>query len=217
MILRRNLSILIVKKKNKLEEFKKVAGYLKDKNICFFFEDDDSERIMHSSSKENNEQNLDKDYITPDELKSQTKNPIDLVISLGGDGTVLRISSLFPWKVPPVVSFNLGTLGFLPAFSFSQFTSVLDKLLPIFKEMKRYQQLDSLNQRNIAPFSLLNRMRLSCALINSFNGERKQSDFQIMNEVTVHRGHNVQLGHIETFVNDNYLTDAMVSNICFLF
>ena len=42
---------------------------------------------------------------------------IDLVITLGGDGTILHASSLFKsGAVPPVLSFSMGTLGFLLPF-----------------------------------------------------------------------------------------------------
>ena len=44
-------------------------------------------------------------------------HPIDLVITLGGDGTILHASSLFKTgAVPPVLSFSMGTLGFLLPF-----------------------------------------------------------------------------------------------------
>ncbi len=39
---------------------------------------------------------------------------IDFVVALGGDGTLLRVSSLFDaGAVPPVLGVNMGTLGFL--------------------------------------------------------------------------------------------------------
>jgi NAD+ kinase len=38
---------------------------------------------------------------------------IDFVTCLGGDGLILHASNLFRTSVPPVVSFNLGSLGFL--------------------------------------------------------------------------------------------------------
>ena len=42
---------------------------------------------------------------------------IDLVVTLGGDGTILHASSLFKsGAVPPVLSFSMGTLGFLLPF-----------------------------------------------------------------------------------------------------
>jgi NAD kinase len=41
---------------------------------------------------------------------------VDFVVTLGGDGTILHVSSLFNGRVPPIVSFSMGTLGFLLPF-----------------------------------------------------------------------------------------------------
>jgi NAD+ kinase len=41
---------------------------------------------------------------------------IDFVITLGGDGTVLYASWLFQQNAPPIIPFNLGSLGFLTVF-----------------------------------------------------------------------------------------------------
>jgi NAD kinase len=204
------LSLLIIRKNNILTEFKKVADYLKQKDYRFYYEDEQDGSMRRLANNANS---------SVTRLNEGEECPqIDLVICLGGDGTVLRSSSLFPGKVPPILSFNLGTLGFLPAFSFRHFESVLDHLLPIFNQLNQSNQLDTQSASlNIAPFSLLHRMRLSCSLTNSLNGEIKKSGFQIMNEVAVHRGHNVQLGHIDTFINDNYLTDAVVRIRCTYF
>jgi len=38
---------------------------------------------------------------------------VDVVVCLGGDGTLLWASSLFPRAMPPVISFSMGSLGFL--------------------------------------------------------------------------------------------------------
>ncbi|KCV71902.1 hypothetical protein H696_01311 [Fonticula alba] len=46
---------------------------------------------------------------------------IDLIVTLGGDGTVLRASSLFPRHMPPVLPLRLGTLGFLTPHSVGSF------------------------------------------------------------------------------------------------
>lgn len=57
----------------------------------------------------------------PDLVSFDAKDPldehIDVVIALGGDGTLLHVSSLFQQAVPPVLSFALGSLGFLMPFS----------------------------------------------------------------------------------------------------
>ena len=44
---------------------------------------------------------------------------------LGGDGVILHASNLFRSAVPPVVSFNLGSLGFLTSHSVSFFKSII--------------------------------------------------------------------------------------------
>jgi NAD kinase len=50
-------------------------------------------------------------------IAGQGAEKIDLVITLGGDGTILHASSLFKvGAVPPVLSFSMGTLGFLLPF-----------------------------------------------------------------------------------------------------
>ncbi|KAG9995960.1 ATP-NAD kinase, partial [Aureobasidium melanogenum] len=53
----------------------------------------------------------------------------DLVITLGGDGTVLFTSWLFQRIVPPVMSFSLGSLGFLTNFQFNQYKHQLDRIM----------------------------------------------------------------------------------------
>jgi len=53
-------------------------------------------------------------------------NMFDFVITLGGDGTVLYASWLFQRIVPPVLSFALGSLGFLTKFDFEDYEETLD-------------------------------------------------------------------------------------------
>ncbi len=49
----------------------------------------------------------------------------DFVITLGGDGTVLYASWLFQRIVLPVLSFALGSLGFLTKFDFDDYQKIL--------------------------------------------------------------------------------------------
>ncbi|KAG1785535.1 uncharacterized protein HD556DRAFT_1249668 [Suillus plorans] len=53
----------------------------------------------------------------------------DFVITLGGDGTVLFTSWLFQRIVPPVLSFALGSLGFLTNFDFADYQAVVDSAI----------------------------------------------------------------------------------------
>jgi NAD kinase len=55
----------------------------------------------------------------PKDDTRSSQHEIDLIITLGGDGTMLHVSSLYdrPGVVPPVLSFSMGSLGFLTPFS----------------------------------------------------------------------------------------------------
>ncbi|KAI1637603.1 ATP-NAD kinase-like domain-containing protein [Biscogniauxia mediterranea] len=48
---------------------------------------------------------------------------VDLVTTLGGDGTILRAASIFSLheSVPPILSFSMGTLGFLGEWKFDEY------------------------------------------------------------------------------------------------
>ncbi|KAI0403342.1 ATP-NAD kinase-like domain-containing protein [Xylaria palmicola] len=50
-------------------------------------------------------------------------NKVDLVATLGGDGTILRAASLFSLhsSVPPMLSFSMGSLGFLGEWKFAEY------------------------------------------------------------------------------------------------
>ncbi|RFU26216.1 hypothetical protein B7463_g10121, partial [Scytalidium lignicola] len=56
---------------------------------------------------------------TPSDLLSK----VDMTTTLGGDGTILHASSLFSTSlhVPPILSFSMGTLGFLSEWKFTEY------------------------------------------------------------------------------------------------
>ncbi|BHF71064.1 hypothetical protein SprV_0401411800 [Sparganum proliferum] len=53
----------------------------------------------------------------------------DLVICLGGDGTLLHVTSIFQNTVPPILSFYMGSLGFLTPFNFEHFAQITRQIL----------------------------------------------------------------------------------------
>ncbi|KAH0588745.1 hypothetical protein H2248_004552 [Termitomyces sp. 'cryptogamus'] len=82
---------------------------------------------------------------------------IDLVVTLGGDGTILHASSLFSaGAVPPVLSFSMGTLGFLLPFHIDDFAKALESVF-------------------LGKATILNRMRLACTFYNK-DLEKKGND-----------------------------------------
>ena len=126
-------------------------------------------------------------------------HPIDLAITLGGDGTVLHLASLFKQDepMPPVVSFAMGTLGFLTPFKTSMVKSVLSRLLwppwegePVFATL---------------------RSRKQCEV---YWGGKLQRVHRVLNECTVDRGASPQVVMLECFVDGRHVTtvhaDALI-------
>ena len=62
-----------------------------------------------------------------DEMCRARPHTFDFIVTLGGDGTVLYASWLFQRIVPPVLSFSLGSLGFLTKFDYENFRQTLTK------------------------------------------------------------------------------------------
>ena len=54
---------------------------------------------------------------------------VDFVVCLGGDGVLLHASMLFKHSIPPLISFNLGSLGFLTNHDFRHFRANLSDVI----------------------------------------------------------------------------------------
>lgn len=120
----------------------------------------------------------------------------DLLISIGGDGTILHAVSRFLSYVPPVLSFSMGTLGFLLPFDFSGFKSVLQLVLN--------------NESRV-----LKRSRLQCHM--KHNGINSAPDVHrmnpAMNEISLHRGSEENMITLDIFVDKELLTNTTADGI----
>nr|XP_031861297.1 uncharacterized protein CI109_003269 [Kwoniella shandongensis]KAA5528369.1 hypothetical protein CI109_003269 [Kwoniella shandongensis] len=125
-----------------------------------------------------------------------------LVLTLGGDGTILHVSNLFSQgECPPVLSFSMGSLGFLLPFHIDALASALENTLT-------------------GPVSVLNRMRLACTPVAA-NGEIVDrctkavgdAGWQVMNEVTLHRGRHGHLTVVDAFFDGQHLTEAVADGL----
>lgn len=54
---------------------------------------------------------------------------VDFVVCLGGDGLVLHATHLFGCAIPPIISFRLGSLGFLTPHEFDDMREHLDNVI----------------------------------------------------------------------------------------
>lgn len=62
-----------------------------------------------------------------EEINAQT--PLDLVLSVGGDGTILEVSRYLQKNKAPILGLNSGRLGFLSQLSFSDFHQAIEEIV----------------------------------------------------------------------------------------
>jgi NAD+ kinase len=133
----------------------------------------------------------------------------DFVITLGGDGTVLYASWLFQRIVPPVLSFSLGSLGFLTKFEFDDFRSTLGTAFEkgvtvslrlrfegtVMRSQRRKYVAEGGGEMDAEEAERKEKAR---DLVEELIGEEKDDDhthrpdgtFEILNEIVVDRGPN---------------------------
>jgi NAD+ kinase len=92
---------------------KELTVYFKKKNIDCLFEDVAARKLRRNRS------------IPREQLPGQ----VDLVVVLGGDGTLLSIAHLAALKNVPVMGVNLGSLGFLTEVPLDEMYLTLDSYL----------------------------------------------------------------------------------------
>ena len=133
----------------------KISDWLKDKNI----------KVKNISYKLN-------------------KNPkVDFIISLGGDGTMLRISRLVSKYSIPVMGVNMGTLGFLTDTDIKNVFNSLENILSNGIEYEERMMLD--------------------IEIATKNGTVKTT---ALNDCVIRSIYNGRLTSIDSFINKKFLS-----------
>jgi NAD+ kinase len=142
-------------------------------------------------------------YWNPD-LCWETPEIFDLVLTLGGDGTVLFTSWLFQRIVPPILSFALGSLGFLTNFQFEQYKAALNKIMT-----------DVGMRVNL-------RMRFTCTVYryqkNAAEGSPSHIEaeqFEVLNELVIDRGPSPYVSNLELYGDNNLLTVVQADGCIF--
>lgn len=155
----------------------------------------------------------------------------DFVMTLGGDGTVLYASWLFQRIVPPVLSFALGSLGFLTKFDFAEYQ---DTLTTAFKQgvtvslrlrfegtVMRSQRAKKLSLQDGANVDEEEAQR-SRDLVEELIGEERDDEhthkpdgtYEILNEIVVDRGPNPTMSYTEIFGDDEHFTSVLADGVC---
>lgn len=157
----------------------------------------------------------------------------DFVVTLGGDGTVLYASWLFQRIVPPVLSFALGSLGFLTKFDYDEYQETLTKA---FREgvtislrlrfegtvMRSQEKKKRLAGNGGSEGDESPNTNESRDLIEELVGEEKEDEmthrpdgtYEILNDIVVDRGPNPTMSSTEIFGDDEHFTSVQADGIC---
>ncbi|NWG04527.1 MAG: NAD(+)/NADH kinase [Syntrophaceae bacterium] len=109
---------------------------------------------------------------------------VEMVIVLGGDGTLLSVARLVGDHRVPILGVNLGGLGFLTEITLEELYRVLDKVI----------QGDFITDERVV---------LNASVIR--RGER-MAEFLVLNDAVINKGALARIIDIETTINGEYLT-----------
>ena len=112
----------------------------------------------------------------------------DMLIALGGDGTMLAAARMVGEHQIPILGVNLGKLGFLAEVSVEEMCACIDSIVR-------------------GDFRIEDRMVLTARTAND------GKVFYALNEIVVDRGSSARVIELETFVNDEFLVTYAADGI----
>ncbi|KAF3930146.1 hypothetical protein ABW19_dt0208517 [Dactylella cylindrospora] len=130
-----------------------------------------------------------------------------LTVTFGGDGTILHAASLFSTSpvVPPLLSFSLGSLGFLGPWKFANYKAAVDA---VWRNKARV-----LRRSRIKMQVFKDNQPLYGDMWPNDTGDNQENGIWAMNEVNLHRGGNPHLAVVDVFVEGRFLTEAVADGI----
>lgn len=115
--------------------------------------------------------------------RSQIPSLADVIIVLGGDGTMLSVARLVGEKGIPILGVNIGGLGFLTAVQRGEFYEVLEKVLA-------------------GECSVEERIMLTACVIRH---SECIAEYIVVNDVVVNKGALARIIDLETYIDNNYV------------
>ena len=155
------------------------------KDIFVFFKKNNVELIIESAFLEMlYEKNIIHETYPTFSSHNELDSSFDMLISIGGDGTILRAATLVRNSGVPILGINAGRLGFLATVQKEKIDSFLQFVID-----KKY----SISKRTL--------LSLDCSPENEAIHEINFA----MNEITVSRKDTTSMITIETYLNDEFL------------
>ncbi|KAL9615967.1 MAG: hypothetical protein Q9160_009111 [Pyrenula sp. 1 TL-2023] len=165
----------------------------------------------------------------------------DFVTTFGGDGTILHAASLFATShnVPPILSFSMGTLGFLGEWKFAEYKRAFrevytaglaiqdrpklnrDNAVEADADSSRWSSVQGKSMGSTRGARVLIRNRLKVGVFAadgtpiraSRTTKSHHNDLHAMNEVIIHRGKDPHLAIVEVYVGGRFLTEAVADGM----
>lgn len=110
--------------------------------------------------------------------------PLDLVVVLGGDGTLLKAARLYGAQGAPILGINLGGLGFLTEITLEEFYAVLEMVIR-------------------GEFQTESRMMLTAEIVRRGHVLAPTS---FLNDLVINKGALARIIDLETSIDDFFLT-----------
>jgi len=108
----------------------------------------------------------------------------DLVVVLGGDGTLISVARLIGAHEVPILGVNLGSLGFLTEITLDELCASVDRYLS-------------------GDYKISDRIMLHVAVVR--NGSIIEEK-RVLNDLVINKGALARIIDLETTINGNYLT-----------
>ena len=115
--------------------------------------------------------------------KKEMAAKADLIISLGGDGTLLNIAPLVERAEVPILGVNMGGLGFITEVAVNELEEVLAKTLE-------------------GDYQVEKRMTLEIKVTGK---KGRTHRFRVLNDAVITKGARSRIIDLETYVGGNYL------------
>ncbi len=127
---------------------------------------------------------------TPDEVLAQAA---ELLVVLGGDGTLIHGARLMRGRPVPILGVNLGSLGFMTEIPVAEAAATLRLLLD------GQATIDS-------------RMKLTCRL---YRGEQLVLEDEVLNDVVINKGALARIAAHETWLDGAYMATYLADGVIF--
>ena len=167
----------IIAKRNKPEAAAVVGHlmeWLRPKKIEVYIEKE-MEGLLSSTLSEGYWKSVAREEMPPD---------VEMIIVLGGDGTLLSVARQVWNKNIPILGVNLGGLGFLTEITLDELYSVLERVLRDDFEI---------NEREILKAGVIRR-------------GKRIAEFIVLNDAVINKGALARIIDLETTVNGEYLS-----------